>query len=416
MLDIVLTFYDTCPYRKRNFNFVVDSILNTTKCHLIVCQQNDQSNDKKTSFSYEKRITYIYYNDSGSFKKSLLYNEAFKACKSNYILFLDSDVLLPFKNIELLLNSNTYSNLIKPFNSVFNLNEDQSDSILHSESVDLSSCEKESRLGKFGFIVSRKEFKRCGGFDDRFAGWGWEDIDFIENRLRIPNFDILDTIFGVHLFHPISSRKHERSNYILYKENSHKRRSFTFSIDCQYFKPNKVVLIDLAQQICQHNSMSTLLILLEEDFFLKKYFDLELIYELIDDKYKDLLQFVSCPNRKNFLDSIGTSVHIGEGSLHCRLLKKSELSKNIIQHCIGSRVDKGFIDNKNGLVFFSKAFFDNVKKEKIPKLTNTFDSLKNMAESLPVFNAKKYICKNNYGSDIDQMKFYNHKTKEFEHF
>lgn len=416
MLDIVLTFYDTCPYRKRNFNFVVDSIMNTTKCHLVICQQNNTLNDKKTSVSYEKRFTHIQYNDSGSFKKSLLYNLGFKLCKSDYILFLDSDVLLPFKNIESLLNCNTYSHLIKPFNSVYNLNEEQSSDILQNQSVDLSSCEMESRFGKFGFIVSKEQFKRCGGFDDRFVGWGWEDIDFIENKLKIPNFDILDNIFGVHLFHPISSRKHERSNYVLFKENSHKRRPFTFSIDYQYFKLDESLLIDLAKEICQHNSMSTFLILLGDDFFLKNYFDVEFIYEFIDDKYKDLLQFVYCPDRKNFFDSIATSVHIAEGSLHCRLLKTSKISEKIIRSCVGSRVDRGFIDNENKLVFFSKALFDNSKKEKLPKLRNSFESLKNMSESLPIFNTKKYICKNDYGSDIDKMKFYNHRTKKFEHF
>jgi len=65
--------------------------------------------------------------------------------------------------------------------------------------------------------VWRKDFELVGGFDEVFAGWGYEDSDFavrlLNSGVRHKNGAFATGVF--HLYHPVRDRSSEDKNFIL---------------------------------------------------------------------------------------------------------------------------------------------------------------------------------------------------------
>jgi hypothetical protein len=129
---------------------------------------------------------------------------------------IDADFFTNYNVVLQYIHTHEYD-LIRPFSSVLFLNEAESTQLISSGGVSLSGdYSTNNQTGKFSFIVNHDLFMSVGGMNENFIGWGYQDLDFVENRLpKTTTTGIVDQV-GYHLYHKRASQKYADANYKLY--------------------------------------------------------------------------------------------------------------------------------------------------------------------------------------------------------
>jgi len=227
---IIIAFKNSHKDRKRNLDFIISQVIKS-KINLILVEQIFHKEieesiilDASESLNY-KHVKYL--SDSKFFKKSKLYNIAANLSKTHYLWFLDADVFLPF---ELIISYINGEDLVKPFDRVYNFTESQTKNFLKGKVLGspMNPLRYSDHFGKYSFIVSNKLFTQSKGFDEKFEGWGWEDFDFINNKLANNQHFIVPEIIGFHLHHKVASKINERKNYLIYAKNQNSQSFLSF--------------------------------------------------------------------------------------------------------------------------------------------------------------------------------------------
>jgi len=175
MISFIIPWNDTKDsYRLNSFNLIKDYVKLSSYCELII------------GYDYEQPMN-----------RSRARNNAFLQAKGKYLVILDADTWVSmdaiFNAIELIKNKNTW---VIPYQNYYNLTKEFTEKIFISK--DLSICEDEENL-EFDFkilswagalVLTRDMYNDAGFYDERFKGWGWEDVAF---RLK------LDNTIGKHL-------------------------------------------------------------------------------------------------------------------------------------------------------------------------------------------------------------------------
>lgn len=227
---IIIAFKNSHKDRKRNLDFVISQVIKS-KINLILVEQIfHKESGEAIVFDTSEDLSYThvkYLSNSKFFKKSKLYNIAANLAKTHYLWFLDADVFLPFN---LIINYINEEDLIKPFDRVYNFTESQTQNFLKGEALGspMSPIRYSDHFGKYSFIVSNKLFAESKGFDEKFEGWGWEDFDFINNKLENKQHFIVPEIIGFHLHHKVASKTNERKNYLIYAKNQNSQSFLSF--------------------------------------------------------------------------------------------------------------------------------------------------------------------------------------------
>lgn len=165
-------------------------------------------------------------DNSELFNRSKAINNAFKKSTRNIIVVADNDTIydpaLILKSIKL-LDENAW---VVPFHNVLNISEENSKKIYESKAKwPLRVKVKDYRFKDFSRwagklnVLPRKSFKKVGGFDERFEGWGCEDSAFsLSVNAVCGKFKRLDTDV-YHLWHPYvgtkGNPKHDDNNKLL---------------------------------------------------------------------------------------------------------------------------------------------------------------------------------------------------------
>lgn len=212
-LCVVIAFKNSCEYRLRNLSFLKDC-LSGQSLDVIICEETE---DNVVSEFQQENIRTIQVPAKKDFNKSRLYNIACEDIDCDYILFLDADVFLNFDEILEALKSYK-GELAKPFDTTFLLNSNLTEKFLklELEPEDLADSNRCSFWGKHAILISKRLLEEKGGFDESFEGWGWEDLDFVNNQLRGHEPDVFN-FTALHLYHSPAKKHLERKNYFLYK-------------------------------------------------------------------------------------------------------------------------------------------------------------------------------------------------------
>ena len=229
---IVISYFKSCPFREKNLRLIV-SLINEANIPIIIVEQVGGDSSKKTEVISNGKLTHVSYFCESSFHKSKLYNMSIDYVKTEYVWFLDADVILPFKDIISRIHS---QELIRPMGGVYLLNKEDSLKVLKNKSINISKESLCNYFGKHSFIIKRSSFLNCGMFDDKFIGWGWEDLDFVQTKASHIDPFVFEDLMGFHLFHPAAKKENERANYNIYIENKKSRKclSYCFPINNGY--------------------------------------------------------------------------------------------------------------------------------------------------------------------------------------
>ncbi|MDR7078525.1 putative glycosyltransferase involved in capsule biosynthesis [Neobacillus niacini] len=152
----------------------------------------------------------IIETDSNPYNRSEAINNGAKRAKNDIFVIADCDI---FYDPQILLEAtkllNEYAWVI-PFRYVRNLSNNQSIEIFHNEPkwpieteiTDFEFVDFQPYKGAKLLVVTRENFEKVGGFDDRFIGWGREDecFTFAIDTLCGPSIRLEHTIN--HCWHP----------------------------------------------------------------------------------------------------------------------------------------------------------------------------------------------------------------------
>tara|TARA_B100001057_G_scaffold499459_1_gene610206 strand:- start:2671 stop:4014 length:1344 start_codon:yes stop_codon:yes gene_type:complete len=208
-MDIIIPIYNPSKQRQENLTFILNEMSQQKISNVFVCEQYHKDSIVHTLLKKYNSVNHkIYTIESEVFNKSKLINQSVNESTSDTIWLLDGDVYLNYNYV--IKNIPDYTEFARPFEKIVLLNEQETSEIQKTNQIKLSdrSYDSYKGYGKYSMIFKRSLFDQLNGFDERYEGWGFQDLDFIK---RIPNETKkghTDNI-GFHFYH----EKQELSNY-----------------------------------------------------------------------------------------------------------------------------------------------------------------------------------------------------------
>lgn len=126
------------------------------------------------------------------FNKAKLINQGVRQATKSNILMLDVDVILPKENIVNALDVVEHHGLIFPFNKVVFIQKQESKDIMRKV-VDVPKVDmrfaRENEKNNYDtwgvYMISKEDYIKIGGHEERYVGWGGEDGSFIATSMAL---------------------------------------------------------------------------------------------------------------------------------------------------------------------------------------------------------------------------------------
>lgn len=216
-VTIIVPIYNLKSLRFNNFCFLVKQ-LDKVGCSVIVAEQKTENTQTTEQFlvRYENVSHLSFDYNLDKINKSRLINDAVKNTFTEFVWMVDCDFYTDYSQV--ILEADGTSDFIRPFSEVVMLNKEETYQ-LHASGVitnENPNSESNTQDGKFSFIVRVSEFNRVGGMNEDFEGWGFQDLDFVENRLGDSVAYSNVNLTGYHMYHTPASRKDVNINRKLY--------------------------------------------------------------------------------------------------------------------------------------------------------------------------------------------------------
>jgi len=204
---------------------------------LIIINDNNKVDDEMEQFKNNvNNIVPLFFQNDDHFKKSASFNAASNYATGELLCFYDVDVLIEprfLKEAQDKILRGEYDH-IYPFNGTFfNVKQEYFPRFLNTFNFELLLLSKELEYLEFASdtspggcnIISKEAFKKIGGYDESFIGWGFEDTDFKERSCRQNKIHYLSDKDAIcwHLNHDNSIRlenpHYQRNLQIFIKNN-----------------------------------------------------------------------------------------------------------------------------------------------------------------------------------------------------
>ena len=220
-MTIIIPIYNLRGSRFNNFCFLIKQLKNV-ESEIIVCEQHsNQSVNVNRFLSRFKRVKYICNNTNFDyFNKSHLINLALKEVTTEFTWMVDADFFTDYQYVIEQVNTKyNYSDFIRPFSEIILLDKNETETLFSLNKVVLCNEEYQSNSqdGKYSFIVRTDVFKSCGGLNEDFKGWGFQDLDFVYNRLPTDARKDYINKQAFHLHHEKAKKEHVVYNRTLYE-------------------------------------------------------------------------------------------------------------------------------------------------------------------------------------------------------
>jgi len=230
-VSIVIPFMAASKMRVRNLCFVVSKLVKCDSVAEIVVVEQEQPSKLLNAYgdlqalTSSKKFSYTTFSSPDhAFRKSALVNIGVLQSSSAIRRFwqLDADLYAQYGEVISASDGSDGELFVQPYSLMFRLNERETERIVRGEKPRLDRVfTVHNRFGIGGFIADKTEFARVGGMDERFIGWGCEDLEF---GMRAEHFSTVKKLpfDAVHLSHPDSIPDENGANSALY--NKMKRR------------------------------------------------------------------------------------------------------------------------------------------------------------------------------------------------
>jgi predicted glycosyltransferase involved in capsule biosynthesis len=193
----------------------------------------------------------IDYGDNkewSEFNKSRLLNKGAKRASKEVLLICDVDMLIPIENIKKGIKEAYESSIVFPYNKVDFVSEVETVKIYLSvddvPEYKSTMLREKNKLDTHGtYMITRDNYFKVGGHEERFVSWGGEDGSFISAAVTLidqPYLRMLGT--AIHMYHPKPKEirvfsTQARELYTRYLEARYdKERMLGLLMERQYFK------------------------------------------------------------------------------------------------------------------------------------------------------------------------------------
>lgn len=182
--------------RKRNLEFIYQRLIEA-KINIIFVVQAKKIDKYFNKFKKAKILN--FYKKNNKFNKAFLFNSCLKKInfKEDFILFLDADIYLPFKDLKSKLDKQ--DEIVQPFFDCYYFDEKQTNSFIKKrEASILPEFKKVFSLGACSLILNKKIIKKIK-FNEKFNSWGQEDVDLGAKSKHLKVRTITQP--AIHLYH-----------------------------------------------------------------------------------------------------------------------------------------------------------------------------------------------------------------------
>lgn len=195
--------------RMRNLRYVV-KYLNNLNCKIIILEADFEQKVIEKDFECAN-LEYHYIRDNNKcFYRTHYINQLLKMAKTKVVSVWDADLIVAKEQI-----FEAYYNIVEknclmtyPYNGDFVfMNPNMTNRFIERNNCTYYSDTKfdyvEKNFCGGAFFVNRENYLSCGGENERFVGWGPEDVERLK-RITILGEDVKWTTSGraYHLFHP----------------------------------------------------------------------------------------------------------------------------------------------------------------------------------------------------------------------
>lgn len=182
--QVVLPWRDAgCGYRRHHFEFLLEY--------------------------YSKEFDVIVADNEGEFNRSAARNIGVEKTTNDVAVIIDADNYIPYNQIhEAVKVASRSDRLVKPFQSFGYLTEESTAlfyEFINNPVVDFEPTYIDPPINDFtggAYVMKKSLWKRLGGMDEGFVGWGAEDDAFHlhckNNSVRVRYVEGFD----YHLYHP----------------------------------------------------------------------------------------------------------------------------------------------------------------------------------------------------------------------
>jgi predicted glycosyltransferase involved in capsule biosynthesis len=200
-VTLILPIFNLTNHRLRNFEALL-APLGKLDIPIIVVEQNS-SNLMATNLP-ENMQHILFKPTNGLFQKSRMINFAVEKIRTKYLWMLDADTYFDYQRMLDLLDDQDAAH---PFDRIIILTEEETQRFLLEKKIAFKKGDNRHWMIPFGphtFAVKRSIFEAVGRMDDRYEGYGWEDLEFawrIVTHYKVTCFHLP----ALHLHHAKSS-------------------------------------------------------------------------------------------------------------------------------------------------------------------------------------------------------------------
>jgi len=212
-VTVVVPIFKPCSFRSRNITFLLNE-LNKLQVKVIVVEQtlNDIANNRFEKLPNVNQVN--FEKNTKHFHKTYICNKIIEHIETEYVWFIDSDFYMDFNTI-LINREFSKFDFFKPFDTCKDLNEFQTQQLVTTKHINenmlrtnMSSDRFIKYFGALSYICKVDSFKTSGQLDEKYIGWGYEDLDLFLNIYK-QNYSIgvAHGVNAVHMWHPPVTNK-----------------------------------------------------------------------------------------------------------------------------------------------------------------------------------------------------------------
>ena len=401
-MTIIIPIYNLHGYRFNNFCFLIKQLKGIGIDVVVYEQKTEQSHIVE---KYLKRFNYVNYIcnviENEYFSKSILINRAFMQTNSDFIWIMDGDFFTDYSYVVDQVTNTPHNNydFIRPFSSVVHLGKEETESLYSLSKIELQNTEyiTNSQDGKYSFIVKSSVFESVGGMNEDFRGWGFQDLDFVQNRLNESHTKTFINSQAFHLYHDKANKNNAIFNRTLFENLGGDNRATNkrISVDKLQLSQNNLQIKHRERKKnipTQINTTSTLKKTDKQECQPKRVWEVP-AHGLICLDFLDEIH-VNNPNVKKAIINEEPKLVYTRAGMRKTKIKKSSLTY-YLKHIIKIYDDL----NPNETLLFANNLFSKNKKD-ISLLKNVINNInlqkyeKNNAEFQLLFPKKTNFSKN----------------------
>lgn len=208
-LTVVIPIRIDSKERMRNLRYVVN-YLERLKCKIIVLEADSEQKVLEKDLKNDYLEYHFVTDQNKCFHRTHYINQLLKMTNTKVVAIWDADLVIPEKQV-----IEAYSNIIEnrcmmayPYNGDFVfMSSNVTNRFLERDNCDYYADMKfeyvEHNFCGGVFFVNRERYLKYGGENERFVGWGPEDVERLK-RISILGEVVRWTTSGraYHLFHP----------------------------------------------------------------------------------------------------------------------------------------------------------------------------------------------------------------------